>query len=72
MGEDVEYKIYIYDNGDKVWEEATKDNSIILPENIKKTFVSGKIYSWQVKAFSAEGTLVSLSSKVQFKIDNPE
>jgi hypothetical protein len=72
MGEDVEYKIYIYDKDKVVWNYATKDNSIIIPVNIKNTFVSGKIYSWQVKAFSAEGTLVSLSSKVQFKIHNPE
>lgn len=72
MGEDVEYKIYIYDNGNVVWNSATKDNSITLPENIKNSLISGKIYSWQVKAFSAEGTLVSLSSKVQFKIGHPE
>lgn len=72
MGEDVEYRIYIYDNGNVVWNEATKDNSITLPENIKNSLISGKIYSWQVKAFSAKGTLVSLSSKVQFKIGHPE
>ncbi len=72
MGEDVEYKIYIYDNGHVLWDDTTKDNCIILPENIKNSLVSGKIYSWQVKAFSTEGTLVSLSSKVQFKIGHPE
>ncbi len=72
MGEDVEYKIYIYDNGNVVWDDTTKENFIILPENIKKTLASGQKYSWQVKAFSAEGTLISVSSRVEFKIHNPE
>ncbi|MGD8534301.1 MAG: zf-HC2 domain-containing protein [Candidatus Aminicenantes bacterium] len=72
MGEDVEYKIYIYDNGNAVWDDATKENFIFLPENIKKTLASGEKYSWQVKAFSTEGTLISVSSRVEFKIHNPE
>ena len=72
MGEDVDYKIYIYDNGNVVWDDTTKDNFIIIPEDIKKTFASGEKYSWQVKAFSPEGSLISVSSKVQFKIHNPE
>lgn len=72
MGEDVEYKIYIYDNGNVVWDHPTKENFIILPENIKKTLASGEKYSWQVKAYSAQGTLISVSSRVEFKIRNPE
>jgi hypothetical protein len=72
MGEDVEYKIYIYDNGDAMWSGTTTENFISLPENIKKTLASGEKYSWQVKAFSTEGTLISVSSRVQFKINNPE
>lgn len=72
MGEDVDYKIYIYDNGNVVWDDTTKDNFITLPEKIKKTFASGEKYSWQVKAFSPEGGLISVSSRVQFKINNPE
>lgn len=72
MGDDVVYKIYIYDNGDTVWNETTKDNFIGLPENIKKTLASGEKYSWQVKAFSPEGTLISVSSRVQFKINSHE
>lgn len=72
MGEDVDYKIYIYDNGNVVWDDTTKENFILLPEKIKKTFLSGEKYSWQVKAFSPEGSLISVSSRVQFKIHNPE
>lgn len=72
MGEDIDYKIYIYDNGNVVWEDTTKNSFITLPEEIKKTFASGEKYSWQVKAFSPEGSLISVSSMVQFKIHNPE
>jgi len=72
LGEEVEYKIYIYDNGDVKWQDTTKENFIVIPENIKKTLASGEKYSWQVKAFSTEGTLISVSSRVQFKIHNPE
>ena len=72
LGENVEYRIYIYDNGDTLWQKTTKDNSIILDEDIKKTMTSGEKYSWQVKAFSPEGALISVSSRVQFKINSHE
>lgn len=65
----VEYTIYIFNNGDVLWTTTTKENVIVLPERIKEVMnVDGK-YSWQVKAFSAEGTLIALSSKVQFKVN---
>ncbi len=71
-GEDVEYKIYIYDNGDKLWASTTKDNFIVLPEKVRKQMTLGEKYSWEVKAFSPEGTLIAISSKVHFKITEGE
>ena len=71
-GKDVEYKIYIYDNGFKLWTTTTKDNFIVLPEKVKKRMTLGKKYSWEVKAFSPEGTLIAISSKVHFKITKGE
>jgi len=71
-GEDVEYKIYIYDNGNKLWDTTTKDNFIVLPEKIRKRMTLGEKYSWEVKAFSPEGTLIAISSKVHFKIAKSE
>jgi len=65
---DVEYKIYIYSNGDLLWNASTKENFIALPEEVRKLMISGEQYSWQVKAFSPEGILISVSSRVQFKI----
>ena len=71
-GEDVEYKIYIYDDGDKLWITTTKDNFIVLPEKVRKRMTLGEKYSWEVKAFSPKGTLIALSSKVHFKITKGE
>lgn len=71
-GEDVEYRIYIYDNGNVLWNTTTKENFVVLPEEIKKLLTSGEKYSWQVKAFSPEGILISVSSRVQFKINRNE
>ena len=66
-GEDVEYKIYLY-NQKLLWTTTTKENSIILPESVKKLMSSGETYSWQVKAFAPEGGLIAVSSRVRFKI----
>jgi hypothetical protein len=71
-GEDVEYKIYIYDNGDKLWDTTTKDNFIVLPEKVRKQMTLGEKYCWEVKAFSPAGTLIAISSKVHFKITKGE
>jgi len=67
--EDVEYKISIYDH-DLLWSASTKEAKISLPEEIKKIMIAGQKYCWQVKAFSPQGVLVAVSSKVQFKIAN--
>ena len=64
LGEDLEYKIYIYNHG-RLWEETTKTNFISLPDEIKDKMIPGVKYFWQVKAFSAEGTLIAESSKVR-------
>lgn len=72
LSENVEYKIYIYDDGKKLWAATTKDNFIVLPEKVRKRMTLGEKYSWEVKAFSPEGTLVAISSKVHFKITKGE
>jgi len=72
LDENVEYKIYIYNNGDQLWSTTTKENFIVLPEETKKLMTLGDKYSWEVKAFSPEGTLISVSGKVHFKISRTE
>jgi len=66
LGENIEYKLFIYDNGNLLWSTTTENNFITLSEEVKKLMATGQKYSWQVKAFSAEGALIAVSSKVQF------
>ncbi len=67
LGEDVEYKIELY-NHELLWSATTSNHYITLPQEVKERMVTGEKYSWQVKAFSAEGTLIAVSSKVQFPV----
>ncbi len=67
LGEDVEYKIFIY-NSRLLWSATTKEIRIVVPDEIKRQMVAGQKYSWQVKAFSPKGALIAVSSKVQFQV----
>lgn len=67
LGKNVEYNIYIY-NEKLIWTGTTKENVITLPEEVRKLMTSDQKYSWKVKAFSPEGFLIAISSRVQFKI----
>ncbi|HDZ26015.1 hypothetical protein LCGC14_0531910 [marine sediment metagenome] len=71
LGEDVEYKIYIYNNGDKLWSATTKENFIILPDEVKRRMILGEIYSCEVKAFSPYGPLKA-TGRTEFKIQKTE
>jgi hypothetical protein len=65
---ELEYKFSIYDNGNALWTTTTKENFVLLPEETRNLIKPEGKYSWQVKAFSSEGTLVAVSSKVYFKV----
>lgn len=67
LGDNIEYQISIF-NGQLLWKATTKENRITLPDEIKARMVPGEKYSWQVKAFGPDGTLMAVSSRVQFKI----
>ncbi|HUU36740.1 MAG TPA: zf-HC2 domain-containing protein [Candidatus Desulfaltia sp.] len=67
LGEDVEYKIFVY-NSSLLWTAATRVTRIAVPDEVKRQMVAGQKYSWQVKAFSSKGTLIAVSSRVQFQV----
>ena len=67
LGEDVEYQVSIY-NSKLLWKTSTTDNKISPPDDVKSRMVAGQSYSWQVKAFSKQGTLIAVSSRVQFTV----
>jgi hypothetical protein len=62
-----EYKIQI-DNHDPLWNKTTTDSFITLPDEVKDKMLPGVAYSYQIQAFSKEGTLIAESSKMQFTI----
>ena len=66
VGNKTEYKLFIYHQEELLWTTTTMDNFVTLSENIKSLMAPSKKYSWQVKAFSAGGTLIAVSSRVQF------
>jgi hypothetical protein len=67
LGQDVEYKISLY-NGGLLWTAVTKENRMIVPEEVRQKMVSGEKFAWQVKAFSSRGTLIAVSSRLEFQI----
>jgi hypothetical protein len=69
LGTDVEYQVSIY-NGKLLWKTTTRDSRLSLPDDIKALMTAGQKYSWQVKAFSPQGTLIAVSSRVQFTINH--
>ncbi len=62
------YKVSLYEGSMLLWSDETRDSRLTVPEDVKARLVPGRRYSWQVKAFSAQGLLVSVSSRVQFEI----
>jgi len=67
LDKDYKYRIYIY-NDELLWSTSTEENVISLPEEVKNKMKANQKYSWQVKAFSPEGTLIAVSPRVQFTI----
>lgn len=66
LGDNVEYKLFIFHQEELLWSTTTEDNFVTLSDNTKSLMVPAETYSWQVKAFSPEGTLIAVSSRVQF------
>jgi Putative zinc-finger len=68
LSQDAEYKISLY-NGGLLWSAVTRDSRIAIPEETRQRMLPGQRFAWQVKAFSANGTLIAVSSRVQFQIE---
>ncbi len=63
-----EYKVSLFSGSTLLWAASTPDNRIVVPEEVKSQLRPGQKYSWQVKAFSAQGLLISVSSRVHFEL----
>jgi hypothetical protein len=71
LGQDVEYKISLYDGG-LIWSASTRETRIVIPADVKMQMLPGQKYAWQVRALSPRGTLIAVSSRVQFQISPSE
>lgn len=71
LGQDVEYKISLYNSG-LLWSATTRDNRIPVPEDVRAKMGAGQKFAWQVRAYSAQGTLIAVSSRVEFQIKTAE
>jgi Putative zinc-finger len=71
LAQEAEYRISLY-NGGLLWSATTRDNRIVVPEETRRHMLPGQRFAWQVKAYSSHGTLIAVSSKVQFEIKPAE
>ncbi|MDP2914232.1 MAG: zf-HC2 domain-containing protein [Candidatus Aminicenantes bacterium] len=62
----VEYRVDL-SGPETLWTSVTPATKADLPENMKGRMKPG-LYQWQVKAYSAQGILLAVSPKVEFKI----
>jgi hypothetical protein len=67
VGRDLEFQVSVYEE-ELIWKAAAKEPRILLPEDVRARMTAGHTYYWQVKAFTAEGTLVAASNRVRFSI----
>jgi len=62
------YILSLYD-GELIWSGETEDTRLDLPGEIRERLKPGRIYFWQVKAYSPPGTLITSSQKAEFRFD---
>lgn len=62
-----EYQVALSSGPNVIWTTATQETKVVLPLVIKTALKAGVDYSWQIKAFSAQGTLLAASPKEAFK-----
>jgi len=63
-----EYAVTLFRGADIVWTAASADIRIAPPEQVRAGLESGTAYVWQVKAYSAQGTLLASSARTAFTI----
>ncbi|MBM3296102.1 MAG: zf-HC2 domain-containing protein [Candidatus Aminicenantes bacterium] len=61
------YALFLYE-GELLWSVETDDTRLELPEEWRQRLMPGRTYSWEVKAYSPPGTLITASAKAEFRI----
>lgn len=65
IGENVTYDLTLF-HIEPLWKTTTRESRVSLPGEIRSQLIPGQSYSWQVKAYSEQGTLIAVSSRVRF------
>jgi len=66
VGAAAEYRLAL-SGPETLWTTVTKATKADLTDNVKRAMKPG-LYQWQVKAYSAQGTLLAASLKAEFRI----
>jgi anti-sigma factor RsiW len=64
---DLEYRVELTGPG-LSWSAAASGPTIALPEGVRAKLGRGIVYTWQVKGYAPEGTLLERSNKTAFRI----
>ncbi len=62
LSREARYEVFLYEDA-LLWSGTTENNRIILPGTLVKELQPGKIYTWEVKAFSPQGILLASSPR---------
>lgn len=63
-----EYGVGLFKGSELVWSATVQDARIVAPDSLVKGLETGAAYSWQVKAYSAQGMMLSASGRTEFTI----
>ena len=63
-----EYGVSLFKGSELVWTATSAEARIVLPGSVAKELSAGEAYAWQVKAYSAQGTMLSASTRTEFTI----
>ncbi len=61
------YVLFLYEK-DVIWSGKTGDSRLVPPEEVKRRLLPGRTYTWEVKAYSPQGALITASRPVRFRI----
>jgi hypothetical protein len=64
---DLEYRVEL-DGPGLSWSAPAPGPSIVLPPDVRAKLARGAVYTWQVKGYAAEGTLLARSPKTTFRV----
>jgi anti-sigma factor RsiW len=63
-----EYGVSVFRGAEIVWSATTKDVRQALPKSLVRDLAAGAAFTWQVKAYAADGTMLGASARAEFRV----